>query len=71
MATQRPSDPEPIAIVGMSCRFSGTACDEHGLWKLLAEGSTTWASNAKDRFNMESFYHPSPQMAGSVSSIPQ
>jgi hypothetical protein len=74
MTSSNPVDPhwldangdEPIAIIGVACRFSGTASDEDGLWQLLSKGRTSWASNARNRFRMESFWHPQAHLPGSV-----
>ncbi|KAK4064095.1 uncharacterized protein Triagg1_9251 [Trichoderma aggressivum f. europaeum] len=33
---------EPIAIIGMSCKFSGGVTDPETLWDLLASGRTGW-----------------------------
>ncbi|KAK5989446.1 Highly reducing polyketide synthase easB [Cladobotryum mycophilum] len=68
----RPEDlqrdvPEPIAIIGMSCRFSGMASNQHGFWQLLSKGMTTWSNNAKDRFRMKSFWHPEALLPGSTN----
>ncbi|KAK1253222.1 hypothetical protein MKX07_001299 [Trichoderma sp. CBMAI-0711] len=59
---------EPIAIIGTACRFSGTASNEDGLWQLLSSGRTSWASNARNRFKMESFWHPQAHLAGSTNA---
>ncbi|PNP44248.1 hypothetical protein TGAMA5MH_03854 [Trichoderma gamsii] len=76
MTSSNPLDPhwldangdEPIAIIGVACRFSGTASDEDGLWQLLSKGRTSWASNARNRFRMESFWHPQAHLPGSTSA---
>ncbi|EHK42038.1 polyketide synthase [Trichoderma atroviride IMI 206040] len=76
MTSSNPVDPhwldangdEPIAIIGVACRFSGTASDEDGLWQLLSKGRTSWASNARSRFRMESFWHPQAHLPGSTSA---
>ncbi|RFU79284.1 polyketide synthase [Trichoderma arundinaceum] len=59
---------EPIAIIGAACRFSGTASNEDGLWQLLSTGRTSWASNARNRFKMESFWHPQAHLPGSTNA---
>ncbi|KAH6611527.1 polyketide synthase [Trichoderma cornu-damae] len=59
---------EPIAIIGAACRFSGTASNEDGLWQLLSKGRTSWASNARNRFKMESFWHPQAHLPGSTNA---
>lgn len=50
----------PIAIIGMSCRFSGGATDPERLWKLCAEARTGWSGIPKDRFDIDGHYHPRP-----------
>ncbi|KAK5994046.1 Squalestatin tetraketide synthase [Cladobotryum mycophilum] len=57
----------PIAVVGIACRFSGDASNEDGLWQLLSTGQTTWSENVKSRFNIDAFWHPHAQLAGSVN----
>ncbi|QKG19191.1 type I polyketide synthase [Actinomadura verrucosospora] len=43
-----PSD-EPIAIVGMSCRYPGGITDPDGLWDLVAEGTDAISGFPQDR----------------------
>ncbi|UKZ46034.1 Type I Iterative PKS [Trichoderma virens] len=59
---------EPIAIIGSACRFSGTASNEDGLWQMLSSGRTSWASHARNRFKMESFWHPQAHLPGSTNA---
>lgn len=49
---------EPIAIVGMGCRFPGGASSPSKLWDLLREPRNTSKSIPTERFNVERFYHP-------------
>ncbi|KAL7906095.1 putative polyketide synthase [Trichoderma velutinum] len=49
---------EPIAIIGMSCKFSGGATDPEKLWDLLASGRTGWSEIPEERFNLKGVYHP-------------
>jgi acyl transferase domain-containing protein len=58
---------EPIAIIGMSCRFPGDADTPQGFWDLLSRGESAWGKVPKDRFNVDNYYHPSPERAGAVS----
>jgi acyl transferase domain-containing protein/acyl carrier protein len=65
-ASAAPSD-EPIAIVGMSCRFPGGAHDPEGLWDLLAAGADAISDVPADRgWNMENLYHPDPDHPGTT-----
>jgi acyl transferase domain-containing protein len=71
MASQLPSKdvdgPAPIAVIGMACRFSGIATNPEALWQMLSKGLTGWSSSAGARFKLDSFWHPKPEMNGSVS----
>ncbi|KAJ5826937.1 hypothetical protein N7447_003700 [Penicillium robsamsonii] len=49
---------EPIAIIGMSCKFSGGASNPDKLWDLLVSGQTGWSEIPEDRFNLKGIYHP-------------
>ncbi|KAI0173502.1 putative polyketide synthase [Hypoxylon sp. FL1284] len=48
---------EPIAIIGMSCKFSGGASDPDKLWDLMASGQTGWSEIPADRFDLRGVYH--------------
>ncbi|KAI9727214.1 MAG: Type I Iterative PKS [Cirrosporium novae-zelandiae] len=58
--------PEPIAIVGMGCRFPGDASSPSKLWQLLEEGRSAQSEIPKNRFNMEAWYHPDSSRPGSI-----
>ena len=58
---------EPIAIVGMSCRFPGDASSVKGLWQMCCEGRSAWSEVPQDRMNAAHFFHPNPAKHGSVS----
>lgn len=63
------NDPDAIAIVGMSCRFSGVASSPDGLWQMLSNGLTGWTNTADNRFNLNAFWHPQASLSGSVKQI--
>ncbi|KAF2753079.1 putative polyketide synthase [Pseudovirgaria hyperparasitica] len=54
----------PIAIVGMSCRFSGGASNPQKLWDLVAQGRSAWSKIPASRYNSTAFYHPHPEKLG-------
>lgn len=58
---------DSIAIVGMSCRFPGGANNPEKLWRMLSEGRSAWSSVPSDRWNEDSFYHPSPDANGACN----
>ncbi len=56
---------EPIAILGMSCRYSGGVNDPEGLWTLLAQGKDGISGLPTDRgWDTERLYHPDPEHSG-------
>ena len=58
---------EPIAIVGIACRFPGDATSPSKLWDLCAAGRHGWSAIPKDRFDAKSLYDPDSETIGRVS----
>ncbi|GDY70492.1 hypothetical protein SAV14893_098850 [Streptomyces avermitilis] len=57
---------EPIAIVGMACRFPGGVESAEDLWELVASGRDAVGEFPVDRgWDVEAFYDPEPGRAGS------
>jgi acyl transferase domain-containing protein/acyl carrier protein len=46
---------EPLAIIGMSCRFPGGAIDPEAYWQLLHEGRDAIREAPADRWNKDEF----------------
>ncbi|MEU0692429.1 type I polyketide synthase [Streptomyces niveus] len=56
---------EPIAIVGMSCRFPGGVSTPDELWRLLSEGTDAITEFPGDRgWDVDGLYDPDPDAAG-------
>ncbi len=58
---------EPIAIIGMGCRFPG-APDLQAFWQLMCNGVDAITEVPTDRFDVQAFYHPQPATPGKLMS---
>jgi len=59
---------EPIAIIGIGCRFPGDAEDPTSFWRLLSTGVDAITEIPKDRWSIEQNYHPVPGVPGKTYS---
>ncbi|KAK8016173.1 hypothetical protein PG993_014362 [Apiospora rasikravindrae] len=66
MAHPEPDKMEPIAVVGMGCRFPGDATSPDNLWNMLKQGESAWSTFPADRVNIASYFHPSGNRQGSI-----
>jgi natural product biosynthesis luciferase-like monooxygenase protein len=57
---------EPIAVVGMGCRFPGGARDAASLWRLLHDGVDTVREVPRERFDADALYDPDADAAGKI-----
>src|SRR6185503_17473307 len=54
---------EPIAVIGMSCRFPGAEnIDE--FWRMLSDGVDAVSEVPPDRWNVDDYYDPDPDAPG-------
>ncbi|MBS1801531.1 MAG: polyketide synthase, partial [Acidobacteria bacterium] len=59
---------EPIAIIGMACRFPGGADTPEDFWRLLQERRDAVSEIPRERLDLESVYDPKPQTPGKTYS---
>ncbi|WP_414588369.1 type I polyketide synthase [Scytonema sp. PCC 10023] len=55
---------EPIAIIGLGCRFPGNANDPSSFWRLLHEGIDAVTEVPPGRWDVDAYYDPKPETPG-------
>ncbi|KAL4941793.1 hypothetical protein BDV06DRAFT_222783 [Aspergillus oleicola] len=56
---------EPVAIIGMGCRWPGDSESPSELWDFLQERKTAYSRIPKNRINTDAFYNPNSGRPGS------
>src|SRR5580658_5544231 len=59
---------EPIAVVGIGCRFPGQANDPETFWRLLESGVDAVREIPGDRWDLRAFHDPDPSKPGKIYS---
>ena len=69
VAVRAQASDEPIAIVGMACRFPGGVASPEDLWRLLEQGGDAVGEFPVDRgWDVERLYNPDPESFGTSYS---
>ncbi|MFJ7150347.1 SDR family NAD(P)-dependent oxidoreductase [Streptomyces sp. NPDC100445] len=65
-AGDTPTD-EPVAVVGIGCRFPGGIASPADLWRLLTEGGEVLSGFPRDRgWDLDALYDEDPEVPGST-----
>ena len=59
---------EPIAIIGIGCRFPGGADSPEAFWQRLRDGVDAIVEVPSDRLDIEAYYDPNPDAPGKMYS---
>ena len=58
---------EPIAVIGMSCRFPG-ANDPEAFWQVVSSGTDAVREIPAERWEVDAFYDPDPAAPGKMNA---
>ncbi|KAL8808019.1 MAG: hypothetical protein Q9182_000297 [Xanthomendoza sp. 2 TL-2023] len=56
-----------VAIIGLGCRFPGEANSPNRFYEMLLKQRSGWGEVPGDRYNANSFWHPSDERHGTVT----
>jgi len=59
---------EPLAVVGLGCRFPGGADSPQAFWRLLWQGVDTVAEVPDDRWLADDYFDPDPSRPGRMNT---
>jgi acyl transferase domain-containing protein/acyl carrier protein len=57
---------EPIAIIGIGCRFPGEIKNTHDFWQLLNNKVDAITKVPPDRYDVDTLYDPTPRLPGKI-----
>ena len=66
LAAEKQARSEPIAVVGLGCRFPGGANTPEAYWELLQQGRDAVTEIPASRWDVDRFYDPTPNTPGKI-----
>jgi acyl transferase domain-containing protein/acyl carrier protein len=66
LARAKAAQQEPIAVIGMGCRFPGGADTPDAYWRLLENATDAVVEVPRSRWDVDAFYDPNPDAAGKM-----
>src|ERR1700731_3614741 len=57
---------EPIAVIGLGCRFPGGVTDGESFWRLLRDGVDAVGEVPAERWRVDDYYSPDVQAPGKI-----
>ena len=57
---------EPIAVIGIGCRFPGDVDSPQAFWQLLSQGIDAISEVPADRWDLDEYYDPDPEAPGKI-----
>src|SRR6185295_2468796 len=59
---------DPIAVVGIGCRFPGNVTGPESFWELLTSGQDAISEVPADRWDVDAYYDPDPSAPGRMTT---
>ena len=71
MQSLHPQYKEPVAVIGMACRFPGDASSPQKFWQLLEQGGDAITPVPADRWDMSLYADVIPDHGGFIRQVDQ
>jgi acyl transferase domain-containing protein/acyl carrier protein len=59
---------EPVAVIGIGCRYPGGANDPESFWRVLRDGIDAVCEIPRSRWRIEDYYNPDPDAPGAMTT---
>ncbi len=66
LATLEATSNEPIAVIGVACRFPGGSISPRTFWQMLVTGTDAITEIPSFRWPVDAYYDPDPEAAGKI-----